>query len=152
MDPRTEKLLAERQAAVASAPPPPKGVARIQKGIRTWVSKNPLPARMTAGVAIVMFLAAYVVLFAVPMQQREHEEAQAQNLERLKVATAARQTALDACLTKAKTDTDTQWNKQCKVRRMKDGCALPSQLADRLERGEKQARNACLLQTTPVGQ
>ena len=152
MDPRTEKMLAEHQAAAASAPPPPTGVALVLKNLRTWAGANPLPARIAAGVAIVMFLGAYVVLIAVPMQQRESEEAQAAHLERLKVSVAARQAALDACLTNAKTDTDTRWNKQCKVRRMKDGCALPSRVADQLERGEKQARNTCLIQSAPVAQ
>ena len=152
MDPRTAKMLEEHRATAASAPPPPKGAARLQKNLRAWAKANPLHARIAAGGAIVVSFAAYVVLIAGPMEQREREEAQAQTLERLKVETAARQTALDDCLTKAKTDTDQRWNKQCKVRRMKDGCALPSQTADLLERGEKQARNACLLQISPVGQ
>ena len=152
MDPRTAKMLEESRAAAASAPPPPTGFARVQKNVRAWARANPLPARVAAGAVVVIGLVTYVVLIAGPMEEREREEEQAQTLARLKVETAARQTALDNCLTKAKTDTDERWNKQCKVRRKKDGCALPSETADALERGEKQARNACLLQISPVGQ
>jgi hypothetical protein len=152
MDPRTAKMLEEHRAAAASAPPPPTGVAKLVKDLRTWAKANPLPARVAAGAAIVIFLIGYYFVIAVPMQQREYEEEQAHTLARLKVEAAARQTALDTCLSNAKTDTDDRWNKQCKVRRMKDGCALPSHLAELLERGEKQARNACLIQVTPAGQ
>jgi hypothetical protein len=139
-------MLAEHEQAAASAPPPPKGFARLNKDVRTWVRAHKVAAVVASVAAIVVWLAAYSMLVAAPAQRREREELEARAVERLKVETAARQASLDKCLSSTKAGADARWNRECKARGRRARCPLPEDLADRIEREESQSRNACLMQ------
>lgn len=152
MDPRTARMLAEHAQAAASAPPPPKGFARLNRDITTWVRAHKVAAVVATAAAILLCWIVYYKLVTVPARQRENAELEARAVAQLKVETAALQASLDACLSRTKTDTDARWNRECKSRGRRAGCALPDHLADQIERGEGQARTACLMQFSISGQ
>ena len=146
MDPRTARMLAEHEQAAASAPPPPNAVVRLTKQIDAWARAHRLLAFGAAIVTLIILFFVYYQLVAVPAQQRERVEREVRAVERYKTMNAARQVSLDTCLATVKTEADGRWNNQCRVRRRGAACSLPDRIADRLEREESQARNACLTQ------
>jgi hypothetical protein len=146
MDPRTARMLAEHEQAAATAPPPPKGVARVIGDVQTWVRAHRLAAMAIFVALFVVFCVAYYKMVMVPAREREKAELEVRAVAQLKLDDAARQVALDGCLATTKRQTDTRWNEQCRVRRRSPGCALPPAVADRLEREEERVRNACLMQ------
>jgi len=146
MDPRTARMLAEHEQAAASAPPPPNGVVRLTKEIDAWVRGHRLLAICAAIATLIILFFVYYQLVALPAQQRERVEREVRAVERYKTMNAARQVSLDTCLSTVKTEADTRWNNQCRVRRRGATCSLPDRVADRLGREESQARNACLTQ------
>ena len=147
MDPRTAKMLAEHEAG-----------RRVGTSAAEW-RRPPHQNRSTRGseriecspfaaaiATIVILFFVYYQLVALPAQQRERVEREVRAVARLKTMNAARQVSLDTCLSTVKTEADTRWNNQCRVRRRGATCSLPDRVADRLEREESQARNGCLTQ------
>jgi hypothetical protein len=145
-------MLAEHEQAAASAPPPPKGFARLNKDIRTWVTAHKVAAVVATAAAILVCWIVYYKLVSVPARQRENAELEARAVAQLKVETAALQASLDTCLSSTKAGTDARWNRECKARGRRARCPLPEDLADRIEREESQSRNACLMQFSISGQ
>jgi hypothetical protein len=148
MDPRTEKMLAERGQKAASAPPTLKSPLRALNEVRTWTKAHGLAAKLGAGAIVVVLIAAHYVFVTMPAQRVERLQMEARAAERLKSETAASQVATDDCLSKASAEADARWNAACKTRRERAGCALPASLADELQRDESQARNACLMRSS----
>jgi hypothetical protein len=143
MDPRTEKMLADRQEREASAKPAKRG---------------PTPGRgrgVAAGLAgaavLVAVLGSYHVLVTRPAQAREEAEVATRAAERLKAEAGARQVETDNCLATAEAESVARWNAVCKQNRRQNDCTLSGDLTDQLEQQASQARNACLLTRSKSG-
>ena len=134
MDPRTEKMLAERAEAAKVAPTP-------APSRRSPQTKTKLLA--AAGAAV--FLVVYHFAVRLPAERADRLAMETRAAESLKTNTAARQDSVSECLTKAKADADAQWAAACKARRQGPNCPLPERQANTFEQAERDARNACLL-------
>jgi len=145
MDPRTEQLLKDRAQKAATTPPPPRGAMAALNSARQWATKNRNSTRILAGAAVAVFFAAYHLIVTLPAQRADQLELKARADESLKMDVTSRQSAVDACLSKAKADADAIWAAGCKKRREGATCALPEQQANTIERDERAARNACLM-------
>lgn len=148
MDPRTEKMLAERGQKAASAPPPPKSPLRALNDAKAWIKVHGLAAKVGAAAAVIVLIAAHYVFVTLPAQREERMQLEARAAEHFKAETVASQVATDDCLSKAAAEADARWNAACKARRESAGCALPASLAEELQRQESQARNSCLMRSS----
>ena len=142
MDPRTERMLAERGQKAATVPPPLMRPSRAINEAKAWVKAHGLAAKLGAGVAFIVLIAAYYLLVTMPARRLERVQVEARAAERFKSETAANQVATDDCLSKAAAAAEARWSAACTSRRERTGCALPGSLADELQREESQARNS----------
>lgn len=147
MDPRTERMLAEREQK-AAVPPLLKRPSRAINEARAWVKAHGLAAKLGAAAAFVVLIAAYYLLVTMPGHRLERLEMEARAAERVRSQTAANQVAMDDCLSKAAAEAEARWSAACTSRRERSGCSLPAPLTDELQRAESQARNSCLMQSS----
>ena len=145
MDPRTEKMLAERAEAAAKLPRPLREGIRIRDQVRAWVRVHKPHAILISTAMVATLVAGYYTMVVLPAAERDRTELETRSAERLKSSTASRQNAVDACLEKAKTDAEAEWVNACKARRQRAGCALPRGVVEEQRRRESAARNACLI-------
>lgn len=146
MDPRTEQMLAERAQRIAATPAPRRGPWSVLHDARRWAAKPGNEKKLLAGALVVVLLVAYYFMVALPAQRADELAMEARAAESLKASVVARQDAVSACLSKAKSDADAQWAAACKARRQGSNCPLPERQAETFERAERNARNACLLE------
>jgi hypothetical protein len=144
VDPRTAKLLAEREQRAAAAPPRARGPVAGLNSARTWARTHTVAAKVGAAALAVVLLAAYYVLVTIPSQRLDRAEEAARTAEKVKSETTSRQTAVTECLSKAETEATARWTSACKARRERAGCTLSAQQTDALDREESLARNSCL--------
>ena len=147
LDPRTAKLLAEREQRAAAAPPPPRGPLNALNALNaagTWAKTHTVAAKFGAAALAVVLLAAYYVLVTIPSQRLDRAEEAARAAEKIKVETTERQVAMTDCLSKAEAEATARWTAACKARREGAGCTLSSHQTDALDREESLARNSCL--------
>jgi hypothetical protein len=149
MDPRTEKMLAERQQKEAAVPPHLRRPLRALNGATTWVKTHTLAAKVGTAALAVVFFAAYAVFVSLPAQRRDRMQIDARAAEHLKTETTAGQVATADCLSKAQAEADARWTAACKAKREGAGCTLPWRQTGALEREESEARNSCLMQVPP---
>ena len=145
MDPRTEKMLAERQQKAAAVPPLLRKPLGAVNGATTWMKTHGRAAKFGAAALAAAVLAAYSFFVSIPEQRRDRLQLDARAAEALKTETTARHTAVADCLSKAQAEADARWTAACKVRREGAGCTLPWRQSGDLEREESNARNACLV-------
>lgn len=145
MDPRTAKMLADHAQADASVPPPLRGIVRVRNRARAWVKASRVRAISVSIAAAVALIVGYVTLIAWPAAERARLADQARAVERLTAEVVARQTALDACLSKAQAESEERWANACQERRERAGCVLPARVVDEQQQRESQARTACLM-------
>ena len=145
MDPRTEKMLAERAQKMAATPPLLRGTVGALDAATHRVKKNTTAAKIWAAAVIVLLFAAYYVFVTMPADRQDRKQLDAHAAESLKAATTERQVAVSDCLSKAQTDADARWAAACKTRREGANCPLPEQQAQAFERDERETRNSCLL-------
>jgi hypothetical protein len=139
MDPRTEKMLADRAELEASAKPARRG------------SPSARAAGLTGAAVLVVVLGAYHVLVTRPAQARAEAEVDMRAAERLRAEIVARQVETDNCLATAEAESGARWNAVCKQNRRQNDCALSGDLTDQLEQQASHARNACLLRASKSG-
>jgi len=108
MDPRTEKMLAERAQKAA--------LVRALDDLRAWVKAHATAAKVAAAGAVIVLLAAHYILVAKPAERSEQLQMEARAAERVKTDTAARQVAMDECLSKATDEAEARWKAACKAR------------------------------------
>jgi hypothetical protein len=145
MDPRTAKMLADHAQADASVPPPLRGIVRFKNKARAWVKASRVRAIGVSIAATVALIVGYVTTIAWPAAERDRLANQARAVERLTAEVAARQTALDACLSKAQAESEERWASACTERRERAGCVLPARVVEEQQQRESQARTACLM-------
>lgn len=145
MDPRTEKMLAERAQRNAATPAPLRAPLAVAHDGRRWVKTHANAARLIAGAAVAALFAGYYLIVTLPAQRADRMELQARAAESVKAETTMNHTAVSDCLSKAKADADARWDAACKARRQGPNCPLPEHQAETYERDESNARNACLL-------
>lgn len=98
-----------------------------------------------AASAVVAALAlARHLAVTVPARERELATAQMQAQQQMQSDDAAKQEALDACLTTAAADSTALWDGACKARKARTGCALPKDVVAGQERRRIETRNDCL--------
>jgi hypothetical protein len=145
MDPRTEKMLAERAERMAATPPPLRGSLQTFDGARFWVKTHANTARLLAGGILAVLFAAYYLSVALPAQRADQARMETRAAERLKTDTASHHATVADCLSKAQIDADQRWTAACKARRQGPNCPLPEEQADAFDRAETAGRNACLI-------
>ena len=145
MDPRTAKMLADRAQADASVPPPLRSIVRVRNNARAWVKASRVRAIGVSIAATVAVIVGYVTMMVLPAAERDRLADQARAVERLTSEAEARQAALEACLSKAQTESEARWASACEARRERPGCALPARVVEDQRQRESQARSACLI-------
>ena len=145
MDPRTEKMLAERAERIAATPAPLRGPLNAAHDTRRWVKTHAGTAKLLAGVIVAVLFLAYYFLVTLPAQRADRLQLEARAAANLKADVTSRQVSVSDCLSKAQADADARWNDACKKRRQGANCPLPEQQANAFERAESDARNACLI-------
>ena len=144
VDPRTAKLLAEREQKAAAVPPSLRRPLGALNGAKAWAKTHTREAKVGAAALAVVLLAAYYVFVTIPSQRLDRMEEAAHAAEKIKVDTTARQVAMTDCLSKAETEATARWTAACKARREGAGCTLSERQTDTLAREESEARNSCL--------
>ena len=107
---------------------------------------------------------AYYFMYFIPQRDRVKMELQAQELEFKKDQEAnkvyqieqekeveenrknERGEALTSCLGDADTTYSEDWENECKSRGLNPGCSLPLQIANVVEKNQKEAKDLCLRQ------
>lgn len=145
MDPRTEKLLAERAQKIAATPAPLRGPIRVLESAQFWAKAHVREAKILAGALVAVLVGAYYLGVALPAQRAERLETEAYAAAKLRDKTTSRQTSMSECLTKAETEANDRWTAACKARREGPNCPLPEKQAEDFDRTERTARNACLM-------
>jgi hypothetical protein len=130
MDPRTEKMLAER-AERKAAPPAPQ--------------RRPVNIKLLAGAGAAVLFAAYYFAVALPAQRADQLEVETRAAERVKADTSSKHVSVADCLAKVQADAEAQWTAACKAKKQGPSCPLPEHQADAFESAESAARNACLI-------
>lgn len=146
MDPRTEKMLAERAQKVAATPPVLRGPSRAVEGAVRWAKAHTKEAGLLAGAGAAVLFVGYYVFVTLPAERSDRMQLEARAAETIKAETTANHGAVVDCLSKVKTDADARWAAACKAKREGANCPLPEAQARAFERDESQARNACLMQ------
>jgi hypothetical protein len=144
MDPRTAKMLADRAQADASVPPPLRRIVRVRNKARAWVKASRVRAIGFSIAATVALIVGYLTMIVLPAAERDRLADQARAVDRLTSEAEARQTALEACLSKAQTESEERWASACTARRERPGCALPVRVVEEQRQRESQARSSCL--------
>lgn len=145
MDPRTEKMLAERAERKAAAPAPSRGPLGSVDDARKWVKTNPAATKLLGGAAAAVVFVAYYLIVALPAQRADRVEIQTRAAEAVKTETTSKHTAVSDCLANVQAEADAQWAAACKAKREGPNCPLPERQADAFQRAETAARNACLI-------
>jgi hypothetical protein len=147
MDPRTERMLAERRAAPPAAGPPPAGVGRLRAALTAA-----LPTRWrvvsAAGVMLAVgSFAGHYLLVTLPAREQERQLAVLRETGRQQgMDDLARGEGLETCLAEAQAAYATGWDASCRTLRRRAGCPLPSEQAQSHETQLRQAREACVKQ------
>lgn len=144
MDPRTEKMLTERARKGA--------LVRALDDLRAWAKAHGPETKIGAAAAVVVMIAAHYFLVAKPAERSLQLQIDARAAERIRTETAARQVAMDDCLSKAKEEAEARWKAACKARGERGGCALAVRQTEELQQKEGQARNSCLMKFSVASQ
>ena len=145
MDPRTERMLAEREQKAASMPPLVRGSVRAVDDLKFRAKGYGSTVKAGAIAALVAMVAAYYVLIARPAARFEASQLSAHEADRIRNDVAARPIAMDECLSKAAAAAESRWKAACKARRERAGCALSARENQELRQKETDERNVCLM-------
>lgn len=146
MDPRTERMLAERRKERESAPPA-SATQRGRAKVAAWLPANRFRAAAALAVLAVGVWVAYFALVTLPARQRDRQVAVQREAGRQQaVEDIAQSESLEACLTAAQLEYEKSWDQSCKDLRAAASCTLPSPTANRHEVQRRQAREACVRQ------
>ena len=143
MDPRTEKMLAERRQEAELKAARPRVAATIED-TSAWFTRNWWLLGIGLAVVVGAIAFAWHLLVTVPAQDREKAAMETQARQQIEVDLTAKQEMLDTCLTAAEADYTALWDGACKARRAKRECALPKDVVADQERRRTSARNDCL--------
>lgn len=152
MDPRTERLLAEREQKAAAIPPFLRKPVRAAGDIKFRLKSHGFAVKAGAAAAVVVMSAAYFFFVVKPAGRFEASQMAARAAERIKTETSARQIAMDDCLAKAAAESEARWKAACSARRERAGCALTARVNQDLQRKETEGRNACLMRFSVAAQ
>jgi len=142
MDPRTERLLAERQAAQDALAALPRA-QRIRAQAAAFVSRH--RRLLIAGVAVLFAVVlGRFVLVTLPARANDRRLADLRESGRLQAEERlTRGEQLDACLTEAQALYVANWDASCKTLRRAQDCRLPSDQAQVHESRLMQMREDC---------
>jgi hypothetical protein len=142
MDPRTERMLAERRAAADAMAALPRG-RRMQTQAAGILKRNRQTLMISAAIVLAA-VAVHYALITLPARVRERRVEETRE--------AGRQEAqyrldlglkLDNCFTAAKSAFVASWDASCRTLKRKDGCTLPSEHAQGHESMLLYAREGC---------
>jgi len=136
-------MLAERRQEAEARASRPLGAAAVADA-KGWLSRNSLTMAIAASAVVAVLALARHLTVTVPARERELATAQMQAQQQMQSDDAARQDALDACLTAAEAESTALWDGACKARKARTGCALPKDDVAEQERRRIETRNDCL--------
>jgi hypothetical protein len=145
MDPRTEKMLAERR--------PPTAVNAL--GLRLTAGRTAAEKWLRAHRGLALIGAALIVaaafaggryLFVVrPALERDAVALERQRaVQELAAELDATQASLDACLATIDAERDALWDAGCQERRQRAGCSLPRDVVEQQQRVYTDKHTDCL--------
>ena len=142
MDPRTERMLADRRAAAAaeaSVRPLAQAARRLTGYWRTGFA--------AATIVVFAMLVGHYVLVTLPARQRDRQLAvQRQVGEQQAAVVLTGGDALESCLSAADATYATSWDAACAALKRSAGCALPSERAQPIESARRHTRETCVKQ------
>ena len=136
-------MLAERRQEAEARAARPRGAATIDD-TRAWLTRNSLAIAIATSAVVAALALAWHLVVTVPARERELATAQMQAQQKMQSDDAAKQEALDVCLTTAQADYTALWDGACKARKARTGCALPKDVVAEQERRRVAAHNDCL--------
>jgi hypothetical protein len=146
VDPRTERLLAARAQAAASAPATGRRGTFGPKAIVVWLRAHFLVASVAVAAMAVGAFVAYSTLITLPAAERQENALNVQLQQETEERAAANQAGLEACLAKADVDREALWRAACQARKAAPGCALPQTVVTEQNKRHRDVRNECLRQ------
>jgi hypothetical protein len=142
MDPRTERMLAERQAAQDALAAMPRA-QRLRMRATTLVSRHRRPL-IAVGAGVFVLVLGYVTLVTLPARANDRRLAELRESSRLQAEERiSRGEKLDVCLADAQALYVANWDASCKAMRRGQDCRLPSDEAQVHESRLLQMREDC---------
>lgn len=143
MDSRTERMLAERQAAQDALAAMPRG-QRLRTQTVAFVARHRRVLMAAVAGLLAVVLGRYV-LVTWPARANERRLAELKETSRLKAEERLnRGEQLDACLAQARAAYVTDWDASCRALRRRESCTLPEAPAQAHEARLLQMRGDCL--------
>jgi len=146
MDPRTEKMLADRRQQTAGSGSLGHRLAASRTTVATWFRAHRGLALITAAlIGVAAFAGGRYLLVVRPAVERERVALEQQRAtQEMAVALDARQASLDACLATADSERVALWEAACRERRQPHSCSLPRNVAEQQQRTHTDHRTDCI--------
>ena len=142
MDPRTERMLAERRAADEAMAALPRG-RRVQARAAGLLKRN-RHSLMISGAIVLVGVAVYYAAITLPARARERRVEATREAGRQEAQHKLDQgLRLDGCFAAAKSAFVAGWDASCKALKRKESCTLPSDQAQGHESRLLHAREDC---------
>ena len=140
MDPRTERMLAERRAAPTSPPG-----RRLARGAAGWVSGYWRTVCAIVTIVIFAILVGHYLLVTLPARDRDRQLVVQRDMGQQQAAQELTSgAALETCLAEADATYESNWDASCGALKRAARCALPADRAQPLETARRQTREACV--------
>jgi hypothetical protein len=146
LDPRTEKMLAERREKTAEGGSPGRRLSASRIAVETWVRAHRGLALIGAALVVVAaFAGGRYQIVVRPAAERERVALEQQRAAReMAAALDTRQASLDACLATADSERVARWEAACRERRQPHACSLPRDVVEQQQRADTDHRTDCM--------
>jgi hypothetical protein len=148
MDPRTAKMLAERQAQAPPSVPIRRGSVMSPR-VAAWLSVNWFRAAIATAVLALALSVAYYTLITLPTLRRDEIAAQQQAEKQRALRFLANDQGAEACLSDADADYTANWTKACESVGLGTDCSLLPTRANRIDQIRRESRNECFKRYPP---
>jgi hypothetical protein len=143
MDPRTERMLAERRAAEAAGASGPR-TQRLTKAT-TWLTGYWRLALGATTIVLFAVMVGHYLLVTLPARERDRLLAEQRDAgQQHAIQHLEGGVALETCLADADAAYAASWDAACKTLRRAAECALPAPQAEPLDAARRQARESCV--------
>ena len=145
MDPRTEKMLAERRQPAAASGPLGVRLPAFLNPLEKWLRAHWALASIGSVVLVAAIVGGHHLFVTRPALEREREALeQARAREQMALEFDVKQASLETCLSATETDRTSTWEAACRARHWKSGCSLPRDIVEQHQRAYTDRRNDCL--------
>src|SRR5689334_20632319 len=135
MDPRTEKMLAERRQAAANSSPLGLRLRAYRAATEKWLRAHWALASVGSVLLVTIFAGGRYLFVTKPALERERDaREQAQARQQMEMEYDVKQASLEQCLSATDTERASLWEAACRTRHWKSGCSLPRDVVEQQAR------------------